>query len=61
MKTIDKKLLFHLVNVVWQDCNEDESVPATIQLMQVAITLMFFINVLNAEKALTDIIGNGNL
>lgn len=29
MKTIDRKLLFHLVDVVWSEAFEDESVPST--------------------------------
>lgn len=29
MKAIDRKLLFHLVDVVWGDAFEDESVPST--------------------------------
>ena len=40
MKAIDRKLLFHLVDIVWGDCNEDESVPSTIharRLIQKAI------------------------
>ena len=29
MKAIDRKLLFHLVDVVWSEAHEDESVPST--------------------------------
>lgn len=29
MKAIDRKLLFHLVDVVWGEAHEDESVPST--------------------------------
>ncbi len=29
MNAIDRKLLFHLVDVVWGVANEDKSVPAT--------------------------------
>lgn len=29
MKQIDRKLLFHLVDIVWGDAFEDESVPST--------------------------------
>lgn len=29
MKSIDRKLLFHLVDVVWGVAHEDESVPTT--------------------------------
>jgi len=29
MKAIDRKLLFHLVDIVWADAHEDESVPST--------------------------------
>jgi len=29
MKSIDRKLLFHLVDVVWGDALEDQSVPST--------------------------------
>ena len=29
MKAIDRKLLFHLVDIVWGDAFEDESVPST--------------------------------
>jgi hypothetical protein len=29
MKAIDRKLLFHLVDVVWSEAMEDESVPST--------------------------------
>lgn len=40
MKAIDRKLLFHLVDVVWGDAFEDESVPSTVharRLIQKAI------------------------
>lgn len=40
MKAIDRKLLFHLVDVVWGDIYEDESVPSTFharELIQKAI------------------------
>jgi len=29
MKGIDRRLLFHLVDVVWGEAHEDESVPST--------------------------------
>lgn len=29
MKQIDRRLLFHLVDIVWGDVNEDQSVPST--------------------------------
>lgn len=29
MKSIDRKLLFHLVDIVWGDALEDGSVPST--------------------------------
>jgi len=29
MKAIDRKLLFHLVDIVWGEAHEDESVPST--------------------------------
>lgn len=29
MNKIDRALLFHLVDVVWSDAHEDESVPST--------------------------------
>jgi len=29
MKAIDRRLLFHLVDVVWGEAHEDESVPST--------------------------------
>jgi hypothetical protein len=29
MKAIDRKLLFHLVDVVWSEAHEDKSVPST--------------------------------
>lgn len=29
MKAIDRELLFHLVDVVWGEAHEDESVPST--------------------------------
>ena len=29
MKAIDRKLLFHLVDVVWSEAHENESVPST--------------------------------
>lgn len=29
MKQIDRRLLFHLVDIVWGDALEDESVPST--------------------------------
>jgi hypothetical protein len=29
MKQIDRRLLFHLVDIVWGDAMEDESVPST--------------------------------
>ena len=29
MKSIDRKLLFHLVDIVWGDAMEDNSVPST--------------------------------
>lgn len=29
MKQIDRRLLFHLVDIVWGDAHEDESVPST--------------------------------
>jgi hypothetical protein len=29
MKAIDRKLLFHLVDIVWGEAFEDESVPST--------------------------------
>lgn len=29
MKAIDRKLLFHLVDIVWGESREDDSVPST--------------------------------
>lgn len=29
MKSIDRKLLFHLVDIVWGDAHQDNSVPST--------------------------------
>lgn len=29
MKAIDRRLLFHLVDIVWGDAHEDQSVPST--------------------------------
>lgn len=29
MNKIDRKLLFHLVDIVWAEAHEDESVPST--------------------------------
>lgn len=29
VKSIDRRLLFHLVDIVWGDAHEDESVPST--------------------------------
>lgn len=40
VKAIDRKLLFHLVDIVWADAMEDESVPSTAharELIQKAI------------------------
>jgi hypothetical protein len=40
MKQIDRRLLFHLVDIVWGDAMEDTSVPSTAharQLIQKAI------------------------
>ena len=31
MNAIDRKLLFHLVDIVWGEAYEDESVPSTVE------------------------------